>query len=111
MYLPLPDRWWPAVLLQIPLQLHCSALETVLLSSPARKCLSVGSQVCRDSGSVFNKKSGIPASVKTKLFCETSSGFELDNRTSKTEQVYETWSMFELDNVKNEIILREFFIF
>ena len=78
-----------------------------------------------------------------KLFCETSSGFELDNiknaailrdfhvwtwqrqkrsnsarlpqclnlTTSKTQQFCETSSMFELDNVKNEAILRDFFIF
>ena len=35
----------------------------------------------------------------------------LNLTTSKTEQFYETSSMFELDNVKNETILRDFFIF
>ena len=51
----------------------------------------------------------LSASLKTKLFCKTSSFSKLT--TSKTKQVCETSSMFELDNVKNEAILREFFIF
>ena len=49
----------------------------------------------------------LSASLKTKLFCETV----LNLTTSKTEQFCETSSMFELDNVKNEAILRDFFIF
>ena len=47
------------------------------------------------------------ASLKTKLFCETSSIFELDN--IKNETICETSpsSAFELNNIKNEAILRD----
>ena len=66
----------------------------------------------------------LSASLKTKLFCETSFIFELDNiknshsarlpqflnlTTSKTKQVCETSSIFEVGNIKNETILRDFF--
>ena len=60
---------------------------------------------------------------KAKLFCETSSIFELDNikkrsnsarlpqflhlTTSKTQQFCETSSCFYVDNIKNEAILRD----
>ena len=66
----------------------------------------------------------LSASLKTKLFCETSSIFELDIMkkrsnsarlphflnltTSKTRQFCETSSIFEVDNVKNDTILRDF---
>ena len=86
----------------------------------------------------------LSASLKTKLFLETSSGFEFDNiknaeilrdflnvwtrqpqkrrystgrpqvlnlTTPKQQQFCETFSTFELDNIKNEAILRDFFIF
>jgi len=62
--------------------------------------------------------------LKTKLFCKTSSTFELDNvkkeailrdflnvlklATSKTKQFCETSSIFEDGNIKNEAILRDF---
>ena len=69
------------------------------------------------------------ASLKTKQFCEMSSFFKVDNwqhqkrsnsarlpsflnlTTSKTKQFCETSSIFELNSVKNEAILRDFFIF
>ena len=66
----------------------------------------------------------LSASLKTKLFCETSSFFELDNiknaailrdffiflnlTTSKRKQFCETSSIFEFDNIKNKAILRDF---
>jgi len=62
--------------------------------------------------------------LKTKLFCETFSFFEVDNikntaivrdffiflhlTTSKTKQFCETSSIFEFDNIKNKTILRDF---
>ena len=63
--------------------------------------LSVGLSVCL-SICLF-------ASLKTKLFCETSSVLNLT--TSKTKQLCETSSIFELDNIKNKAILRDFLIF
>ena len=45
----------------------------------------------------------LSASLKTKLFCETSSGFELD-----IIKFCETPSDFELDNTRNAAILRDF---
>ena len=64
----------------------------------------------------------LSANLKTKLFCETSSTFELDNvkkrnksartssilnlTTSRTKQFCETSSILEIDNIKNETILR-----
>jgi len=66
----------------------------------------------------------LSASLKTELFCETSSVFELGNiknaansarlpqyfnlTTSTTKQFCETSSFFEVDNIKNETILRDF---
>ena len=66
----------------------------------------------------------LSASLKTKLFCETSSLFEVDNiknaailrdffiflnlTTSKTKQFCETSSVFEFDNIKNKAILQDF---
>ena len=64
----------------------------------------------------------LSASLKTKLFCETSSIFELDNIRSaailrdfinfeldnvKTKELCETSSTFQVDNIKNETILRD----
>ena len=50
----------------------------------------------------------LSASLKTKLFCETSSVFELDN--IKNAAIQRDSSILELDNIKNEAILRDFFI-
>ena len=44
-------------------------------------------------------------SIKTKIFCETSSIFELNK--SKTKQLCETASFFKVGNIKNEAILRD----
>jgi len=65
----------------------------------------------------------LSASLKTQLFCDTSSIFELDNiqneaiqrdflrflnlTTSKTKQFSETSSFFKVDDVQNEAILRD----
>ena len=65
----------------------------------------------------------LSASLKTKLFCETSSIFELDDiknavnsgrlpqllnlTTSKTQLFCKTSSSFQFDNIKNEAILRD----
>ena len=51
----------------------------------------------------------LSASLKTKLFCETSSFFEVDN--IKTKQFCKTSSFFEVDHIKNEAILRDLLIF
>ena len=66
----------------------------------------------------------LSASLKTKLFCETSSAFELDNIKNETILRdflnFWTWQhqnnsarlpIFELDNVKNETSLRDFLNF
>ena len=61
-------------------------------------CLSVCPSTC------------LSASLKTKLFCEMSSLFKVDN--IKNEAILrETSSMFGLGKVKNEAILRDLFIF
>ena len=52
----------------------------------------------------------LSASLKTKLFCETSSIFELDNIRSAA-LLLETSSIFELDNIKNEASPRDVFNF
>ena len=61
----------------------------------------------------------LSASLKTKLFCETSSIFEFDNIkncrnfcetssiTSNPKQFCETSSIFEVGKIKNEAILRD----
>ena len=41
-----------------------------------------------------------------KLFCETSSTFELDN--VKNEAILRDFLSFQVDNIKNESILRDF---
>ena len=48
----------------------------------------------------------LSASLKTKLFCETSSVFELDN--VKNETVLRDFLNFQVDNIKNETILQDF---
>ena len=66
----------------------------------------------------------LSVSLTTKLFCETSSVFKLDNiknaailrdflqflnlTTSNTKQVCETSLIFQVDNIKHEAILRNF---
>jgi len=47
--------------------------------------------------------------LKSQLFCETSSIFELDN--VKNETSLRDFLNFELDNIKNETILRDFLNF
>ena len=74
-------------------------------------CLSIYLSICPS------------ARLKTKLFCETSSVFELDNiknaailrlpqflnlTTSKAKQFCETSSFFEVGNIRNKAILRDF---
>ena len=53
----------------------------------------------------------LPASLKTKLFCETSSIFKfgqfLNLITSKTMQFLRDFFFLEADNIKNERILRD----
>ena len=46
---------------------------------------------------------------KTRQFCETSSFFEVDNM--KNEAILRDFFIFEVDNMKNEAILRDFFNF
>jgi len=90
---------------------HLSIYRSIYLSIYPSISLSVCLSVC------------LSASLKTKLFCETSSVFELDNikaqqsarlpqflnlTTSKTKQFCKTSSFFEVDNIKNERILRVF---
>ena len=72
---------------------------------------------------VFDPSICLSASLKMKLFCETSSIFELDNvkssnsvrlpqflklTTPKTKQLCETSSIFQVGKIKNEAILRNF---
>ena len=47
--------------------------------------------------------------LKTKLFCETFSFFEVEN--IKIEAILRDFFIFELDNIQNEAILRDFFNF
>jgi len=47
--------------------------------------------------------------LKTKLFCETSSTFELDN--DKNEVILRDFLNFEVGSIKNEAILRDFLNF
>ena len=77
------------------LSIYLSTSLSVCLCLPA--CLSVCLSTC------------LSASLKTKLFCETSSGFELDN--IRNEAILRDFSIFQLDNVKNVAILRDFVIF
>ena len=120
-----------SVYLSIHLSIHPSIYLSIYLSLSLSLSLSVYLSTC------------LSASLKTKLFRETSSGFELDNiengailrdfnvwtwqrqkqsnfarclyfsklTKSKTKQFSETSSLFELNNVKNETIVRDFFIF
>ena len=59
----------------------------------------------------------LSASLKSKLFCETSSVFRSNSArrpqflhlaTSKTKQFCETSSILEVDSIKNKAILRDF---
>ena len=84
------------------LSIYLSTYLPTYLSIYLSVCLSVGRSVC------------LSASLKTWLFYETSSFFQVDNinflklTTSKTKQFCETSSIFELNNVKNETILWDF---
>ena len=70
---------------------------SIYLAISLSVCLSVYLSTC------------LSASLKTKLFCETSSGFELDN--IKNEAILRGFLIFEVDNIKNKAILRDFLIF
>ena len=101
----------------IYLSIYLSTYLPIYLSIYLSICLSVFLSTC------------LFASLKTKQFCEMSSFFKVDNwqhqkrsnsarlpsflnlTTSKTKQFCETSSIFELNSVKNEAILRDFFIF
>ena len=83
------------IYVSIYLPIYLSTSLSVCLCLPA--CLSVCLSTC------------LSASLKTKLFCETSSGFELDN--IRNEAILRDFSIFQLDNVKNVAILRDFVIF
>ena len=83
----------PSVYLSIYLSLYLSLSLSLSLSV----CLSICLSTC------------LSASLKTKLFCETSSFFEVDN--IKTKQFCKTSSFFEVDHIKNEAILRDLLIF
>ena len=47
----------------------------------------------------------LSANLKTKLFCETSSNFELDNIRISSAAILRDFPIFELDDVKSEAIL------
>ena len=85
------------IYLPINLSVCLSTYLSVYLSISLSIYLSVCLSIC------------LSASLKTKLFCETSSVFELDNL--KTQRFCETSSVFELDNIKNAAILRDFLNF
>ena len=96
------------------LSIYLPTYLSLYLSLSLSLCLPVCLSIC------------LSASLRTKLFCETSSIFEVDNikhvtcsnsarlpqflklTTWKTKQCCETSSIFELDNMKNEAILRDF---
>ena len=65
-------------------------------------CLSIYLSVCLSAVC-------LPAGLKTQLFCDTSSIFELDN--IHNEKFCETSSILELDTIQNEAILRDFLNF
>ena len=106
--------------LSLSLSLYLSLYLSLSISLCLSACLPAWLVVCL-SVCLFTCLS---ASLKTKLFCETSSVFELDNvknaaiqrdffnfwhlTTSKTKQVCEISSFFKIDNIKNEAILRDF---
>ena len=91
---------------------YLSIYLSIFLSLSLSVCLPVCLSTC------------LSASLKTKLCCETSSGFELDSSKNgamlwhflrfwtwqhqETKPLYETSSMFKLDNIKNKAILRDF---
>ena len=79
--------------LSIDLSIYLSIYLSLSLSLSV--CLSVCLSTC------------LSASLKTKLFCETSSGFELDNRANLRDFL----NFWTYNNAKNETILRDVFIF
>ena len=74
----------------------CSANAVVYLSISLSFCLSIYLSIYLSIC--------LPASFKTKLICDTSSIFELDNMHN--EKFCETSSILELDTIQNEAILR-----
>ena len=79
-----------------------SAYRTMYLSISPSTYLSIYLSACLP----VYLSTCLSASLKTKLFCEMSSGFELDN--IKNAAFLRDFLLFELDNVKNEAILRDF---
>ena len=98
-----------SIYLSIYLSTYLSIYLSIYLSLSLSLCLSLYLSIC------------LSASLKTKLFCETSSVFELDNIENaailRASLNFWTWQrqkqsnsarlMFEVDNVKNEALLRE----
>ena len=74
--------------------MYLSISPSTYLSIYLSACLSVYLSTC------------LSASLKTKLFCEMSSGCELNN--IKNAAFLRDFLLFELDNVKKEAILRDF---
>ena len=88
---------YPTIHLSMCLSIYLSTYLSIYLSISLSLCLPVCLSIC------------LSASLKTKLFCETSSIFEVDNIKHVTcSSSAMTSSIFELDNVKNEAILRDF---
>ena len=91
------------VVVAVYLSIYLSICLSVYLSIYLSIFLSVCLPACLD----------ISASLKTKLFCETSNNSarlpQLMNLTmSKTKLFCETSSIFQVHNIKNEAILRDF---
>ena len=103
------SHWWTDRWLRSPLFLPLSFSFSDYLPSYLPTYLSIYLSVCLSTY--------LSASLKTKLFCETSSVFELDNVKNETILrdffIFQTRLLhfFKLDNVKNETILRDFLIF
>ena len=127
MYLSIALSIYPSIYLCILPSIHPSIYQSVYLSICLPICLSIFQSVDLSIYLSFLSIS-LPASLKTKQFCETSTIVQLDNiqneailgprrspqtsqlRTSKTKQFCKTSSVFvfEVDNVKEEAFLRDF---
>ena len=80
----------------------CSVVVVGYLSVYPFVCLSVYLSV------LLSISICLSASVKKKLFCETSSLFTFRSwHHQKMQQFWETSSIFELDNIKNAAMLRD----
>ena len=89
--------------LSVCLSIECIYLpicQSVYLSICLCICLSICLSVCLSIYLSVCRSVCLPASLNTKLFCETSVIFEVDHIKNET--------VFELDNFKNEAIQREF---